>query len=226
MLTAPENDLLCRVEGDAPMGCLFLRHWIPVCLLEEVLDAWERSVVDHAINQVESKGGDARVKLRRLFALASSIGDLLKIELAIRDWARRDTAVAKRLRRVDNRRMDYLRLLFGALCPGEDDMVVGPEVQLEGRAQLRVALLGVQRPLGRVACVRDDAIEPAERAACMGDSRAHGVEVGSEVHDLNALRIDGRRTAAVTAIVPMCDGAELGVARANRVKSSELDFLR
>jgi phthalate 4,5-dioxygenase oxygenase subunit len=36
MLTAEENDLLCRVEGDAPMGAIMRRHWIPVCLSEEV----------------------------------------------------------------------------------------------------------------------------------------------------------------------------------------------
>ena len=32
MLTHAENDLLCRVEGDAPMGQLMRRHWIPACL--------------------------------------------------------------------------------------------------------------------------------------------------------------------------------------------------
>ena len=36
MLTTQENDLLCRVEGDAPMGQLMRRHWTPVCLREEV----------------------------------------------------------------------------------------------------------------------------------------------------------------------------------------------
>ncbi|HZS64441.1 MAG TPA: Rieske 2Fe-2S domain-containing protein [Xanthobacteraceae bacterium] len=36
MLTVEENDLLCRVEGDAPMGQLMRQHWIPVCLSEEV----------------------------------------------------------------------------------------------------------------------------------------------------------------------------------------------
>ena len=41
-------------------------------LLEEMLDAWERLVVDEAIDRVESEGGDARAKLRRLSALASS----------------------------------------------------------------------------------------------------------------------------------------------------------
>ncbi len=39
MLTHEENDLLCRVEGDAPMGQLMRRHWIPVALTEEVPDA-------------------------------------------------------------------------------------------------------------------------------------------------------------------------------------------
>ncbi len=36
MLTSQENDLLCRVAGDAPMGALMRRHWTPVCLIEEV----------------------------------------------------------------------------------------------------------------------------------------------------------------------------------------------
>jgi phthalate 4,5-dioxygenase len=38
MLTAEENDLLCRVEGDAPMGHLMRRHWIPACLSEEMAE--------------------------------------------------------------------------------------------------------------------------------------------------------------------------------------------
>jgi hypothetical protein len=65
--------------------------------------------------------------LRRLSALAASSDESLRIEplridLAVRDWARREQTVAKRLRRVDNRRMDYLRSLFGAVCPDEDDV--------------------------------------------------------------------------------------------------------
>jgi phthalate 4,5-dioxygenase oxygenase subunit len=38
VLTNEENELLCRVEGDAPMGQLMRRHWTPVCLIEEVSD--------------------------------------------------------------------------------------------------------------------------------------------------------------------------------------------
>lgn len=36
MLNSEDNDLLCRVVGDAPMGQLMRRHWTPVCLIEEV----------------------------------------------------------------------------------------------------------------------------------------------------------------------------------------------
>ena len=38
MLTSEENDLLCRVEGDAPMGGIMRRHWLPACLTEEVAE--------------------------------------------------------------------------------------------------------------------------------------------------------------------------------------------
>jgi phthalate 4,5-dioxygenase oxygenase subunit len=38
MLSAEENDVLCRVEGDAPMGRLMRRHWLPACLSEEVAE--------------------------------------------------------------------------------------------------------------------------------------------------------------------------------------------
>jgi phthalate 4,5-dioxygenase len=36
VISKDENDLLCRVEGDAPMGRLMRQHWTPVCLIEEV----------------------------------------------------------------------------------------------------------------------------------------------------------------------------------------------
>lgn len=92
-------------------------------LLEEMLDAWERNWVDDVIAAVEAEDGQARARLRRLFALAAASGEeLLKVELAIRNWARRDEGVANRLRRVDDRRMDYMRSLFGGFCPDEDDV--------------------------------------------------------------------------------------------------------
>jgi phthalate 4,5-dioxygenase len=38
MLSREENDLLCRVEGDAPMGRIMRSHWLPVCMSEEVAE--------------------------------------------------------------------------------------------------------------------------------------------------------------------------------------------
>lgn len=38
MLSAEDNELLCRVEGEAPMGGLMRRHWTPICLIEEVAE--------------------------------------------------------------------------------------------------------------------------------------------------------------------------------------------
>src|SRR5215472_42356 len=90
-------------------------------LLEEILDTWERKATDEVLERVERRGGDARARLRRAGALTVS-RELLPVHLAVRDWARRDPAVAERLRRVDNRRMEYLRLLFGALCPDQDEV--------------------------------------------------------------------------------------------------------
>jgi phthalate 4,5-dioxygenase len=36
MLTKEQNELLTRVEGPAPMGGIMRRHWLPVCMTEEV----------------------------------------------------------------------------------------------------------------------------------------------------------------------------------------------
>jgi AcrR family transcriptional regulator len=93
-------------------------------LLDEMLETWERAGVDEVIESVEAGSGDARAKLRRLSAIAGSSGEALRIDLAVRDWSRRDNRVAKRLTRVDNRRMDYLRSLFSAFCADEDEVEV------------------------------------------------------------------------------------------------------
>ena len=90
-------------------------------LLQEMLDTWERKATDEVLERVERRGDDVRSRLRRAGALTFS-AELLPIDLAVRDWARRDQAVAERLRRVDNRRLDYLRLLFGAICRDQEEV--------------------------------------------------------------------------------------------------------
>lgn len=89
-------------------------------LLEEMLDTWEKAVVEDVIARIESQPADPRAKLRQLFELAPSVD--FAVELALRDWSRRDVDVAERLHRIDNRRMEYLRSLFGQFCANENDV--------------------------------------------------------------------------------------------------------
>jgi AcrR family transcriptional regulator len=91
-------------------------------LLEAMLDAWERESVDEVFARVNEKGGDPAARARLAGALTFSSERLLPIDLAVRDWARRDEAVAERLRRVDNRRMGLLREMIGAFCADPDEV--------------------------------------------------------------------------------------------------------
>lgn len=106
-------------------------------------------------------GGDARAKLARLRTTIASgtgptgdvAGDVtidtapdaapdiainVATDQAIRGWYRRDPEVAERLRRVDNRRTDYLRTLYRGICADPDDV--------EARSLLSYSLW-ISRPL-------------------------------------------------------------------------------
>ncbi|MCA2217981.1 TetR/AcrR family transcriptional regulator [Jidongwangia harbinensis] len=91
-------------------------------LLTAMLDAWERESTDQVLDQVEREGGDPKTKIARAGALTFSNDRLLPIDLAVRDWARRDGTVAERLRRVDNRRMALLRQMIGTFCTDPDEI--------------------------------------------------------------------------------------------------------
>ena len=91
-------------------------------LLAAMLDTWERESTDEVLDRVEREGGDPRTKIKRAGMLTFSSDRLLPIDLAVRDWARRDKAVAQRLRRVDNRRMALLREMIGTFCPDSDEV--------------------------------------------------------------------------------------------------------
>ncbi len=101
-------------------------------LVEAMLDAWERRSIDDVRARVEAEGGDAVSKTRKAGMLTFS-ADLQPIDLAVREWARRDPHVAARLRRVDNRRMEYLRELISTMCDDADEV--------EARALLAFSLI-------------------------------------------------------------------------------------
>jgi AcrR family transcriptional regulator len=113
-------DALARTLG-VTRGSFYWHFANRQALLDAVLDTWERRSIDDVRERVEQEGGDALEKVRRA-GLLTFAADLLPIDLAVRDWARRDTAVAKRLRRVDNRRMEYLRLLMSSITDDSDEI--------------------------------------------------------------------------------------------------------
>ena len=112
-------------------------------LLTEMLDTWEHEVTDNIIQRIEQSAGgrsdgeqDAREKLRRLVELVDAADDDptigVDVELAIRHWAHRDPDVARRLHRVDQRHLGYLRELFGEIC--------ADPVEVEARCMIAMSM--------------------------------------------------------------------------------------
>jgi AcrR family transcriptional regulator len=130
-------------------------------LIGEALDSWEKSGTEDVIATIDSGPADPREKLRRLFELAPAARGLFAVELALRDYARRDRGVARRLRRVDERRLAYLRSLFGRFCADAEDvearamlaysLFVGSyfvSAAHDGRTRAEVLQLAIERLLG------------------------------------------------------------------------------
>jgi AcrR family transcriptional regulator len=124
-------------------------------LLTAMLDTWEQATTQEVTERLESEGGDTLAKLRRLFTLTSP--SVVKTDLAIRDWARRDHDVAERLRRIDNRRMGHLRVLFAGSSTGP--------AEVEARCLLTFSLLIGNHYItaDHDACSRTDVLAAALR---------------------------------------------------------------
>lgn len=90
-------------------------------LLVEMLDTWERRCTNEVLATVAVEGGDAASMIRRAGQLTFSEG-MHRLDLAVRNWARHDPAVARRLRRIDNQRMAFLRKMFGSFLSDPDEI--------------------------------------------------------------------------------------------------------
>lgn len=89
-------------------------------LLEEMLDTWEQGV-DAEIERVE-QGSGTRDRAWLVGRFVTSADEVRAIDLALYDWARRDEAVAERMRRVDEKRMRLARETIGAHCADPDEV--------------------------------------------------------------------------------------------------------
>ena len=125
-------------------------------LLEAMLDTWERESIDDVTEVVEDLDADVRARILRA-GLLTFRDRLRPIDLAVRDWARRDPAVAERVRRVDNRRMAFLREQFAEIC--------ADEVEAEARGVLAFCLAIGHEFLAAdlVSAPREDVLRAAMR---------------------------------------------------------------
>ena len=121
-------------------------------LLDALLDTWEQELVDEADRDLGPGRWRRSHPAAEALRLAGAREGILDLELAVRDWARRDPAVAERVTRVDNRRMAYLRPLFAEFCDDAADV--------EGRCLLGAHAVRRRRPTS----TRPTAAVPARRS--------------------------------------------------------------
>jgi len=84
-------------------------------LMAAVLDAWEQRGTEAIIAAVDEEADDPELALRALWRRTHAMAPLMRSELALRDLAQRDPEVRERVRRVDQRRVGFLRKLFRRL---------------------------------------------------------------------------------------------------------------
>ena len=82
-------------------------------LLQVMLTRWEETGSKLVFGEVERVGGDAVRRLKHLSDIViRRYGDQLNLELALRDWGRKDLKIANILRQEDEKRIDYISGLF------------------------------------------------------------------------------------------------------------------
>lgn len=80
-------------------------------LLAAMLEEWAETATEAVIHQAEEAGAEPRARLERLTTIASEEFNA-ELELALRDWGRRDRLAGRVMEEVDGRRIDYMRQLL------------------------------------------------------------------------------------------------------------------
>ncbi|MDJ0394341.1 TetR/AcrR family transcriptional regulator [Rhodococcus sp. G-MC3] len=90
-------------------------------VLDAMLDRWRTESVDEVLAIIEHAGGDR--KSQAVLAGQLTFDEKrLPVDMAVREWARKDPTVADRLRDVDNQRMSLLRNAFADQCADADEL--------------------------------------------------------------------------------------------------------
>lgn len=114
-------------------------------LLQRVLQAWRERATEGLTQRLEQAHPDPREQLRDVLSLpwrGRAAARAARIELAIRDWARRDASAAQAVREADESRMGYIAQLFSAMGLGLSVMEARRRAYVLYSALLGDALMG------------------------------------------------------------------------------------
>jgi AcrR family transcriptional regulator len=87
-------------------------------LLQRLLQTWRKTTTEQVIARFQNASSDPATVLRGLLELPThgrTAAQASKVELAIREWARRDDTARAVLEEVDNQRLGYFAECFAAL---------------------------------------------------------------------------------------------------------------
>lgn len=110
-------DLIAR-ELNVTRGSFYWHFRDRDDLLRRMLERWRHAATEQIIDRFDRQRGDPRALVRDLLALpfrGRSAARAARLELAIREWARRDELARHALDDVDSRRISYIAQCFSAL---------------------------------------------------------------------------------------------------------------
>jgi AcrR family transcriptional regulator len=87
-------------------------------LLARMLESWRNAATEQIIERFDRKRGEHRELIKELLSLpfrGRAAHRAARVELAIRDWARRDPMARHAVDDVDSRRVSYIAQCFSAL---------------------------------------------------------------------------------------------------------------
>lgn len=121
-------DLLCERVG-MTKGSLYWHFADRKDLLKSLLDYWEMRETQSMIDELEATGAPPADRLWSLLKKALSKDYDFSAELSIRHWARNDRDVAKAVKGVDTKRINYIRDLL-AECGFEGEQATTRAIML------------------------------------------------------------------------------------------------
>lgn len=125
-------------------------------LLRRLLERWRHAATEQIIERFDRQRGDPRALIRDLLSLpfrGRSAVRAARLELAIREWARRDELARHALDDVDSRRISYIAQCFSAL---------GFDI---GEARARAFILYGYEVAESLLAAQGNAAQKAERSA-------------------------------------------------------------